>query len=246
MSTDWMAVPDESWHEEISQYLPRLEAAGMVGSRVRNAQHLYWPGVFWPDSPPSRPASIAVRLGIYSVGLFSIARLVRSAVREHWLAGLFVIVPLTTRFLFEIWGALHFAQVTLSALLQGGDLAPLERRAMRLMLGSRSHVLLPWGQASEESSFNVAEFVRTLRDVCPDAEDLYAFLSEASHPSFVQNTYFQMAGPPAPNWRNARFREHAHALLNKTLEIVEIASEGTEDDLLVILEEGTRFIQASS
>jgi len=246
MSTDWMALPREPWHEEISQYVPRLEAASTIGPRVNNAQHLYWPGVFWPDSPPSRPASIAVTLGVYSVSLFSISQLVRSAVREHWLAGQFVIIPLTTRFLFEIWGALHFAQITLHALIKGGDLDRLARRVTRLALGSRAHVLLPWGQASSQRSLNVAELVRTLRDVCPDGEDLYAFLSEASHPNFVQSTYFQMMGPPAPNWSNSRFREHAHALLNKTLGIFEIASEGTEDDLLVILEEGTRFIEASS
>jgi hypothetical protein len=194
MPSEWRVVPKDSWRAEIAQYLPRLESATAVDPAVAAALSSSLPGVFWPDVEPPRAAAIASRLVNYAVNLFGVARQVRAIAREQWLSGLLVIVPLTTRFVFESWGAVHFARLTLSRLIQKGDLEREEERTDRLTFGSRSEVRLPWGGVASGQSFNVLDFVRGLTDERSDAEDLYNFLSEASHPNFLQNSYFQMAG----------------------------------------------------
>ncbi len=153
-----------------------------------------------------------------------------------------MVVPLNTRFIFETWGAIHFARTTLSRLIEEGDIAREEKFTNRLTFGARSQVMLPYGGMVEERSISVMEFIRCLKDIREDAEDLYNFLSEASHPNLFQNLYFQMAGPPISNWDNAGFREHVHGLLERTLTALEAATGGMETDVVTILGKGTDYI----
>lgn len=243
LPSEWILVPKDTWREETARYKLRLDAAVAVDAAATNALSSYWPGVFWPESQPPPEAAIASRLATYAVNLFAMACQVRSIVRDQWLAGLFLVVPLNTRFVLEAWGAIHFARLTLDRLVQEGDLKREEQRTNRLTFGARSQVRLPWGGIADMQSFNVLEFVRGLTDVRPDAEELYNFLSEASHPNMIQNFYFQMAGPPISNWDNQAFNNHGHSLLNRTLEAFEASARGMEQDVAMLLKNGTQYIR---
>ena len=168
---------------------------------------------------------------------------IRGIVRDHWLSGQFVVVPLNARFVLETWGAIHFARLTLERLVHEGDVEREEERTNRLTFGARSPVQLPWGGVTDTQSFNVLEFIRGLKDERSDAEELYNFLSEASHPNMIQNFYFQMAGPPISNWNNEKFKQHGHSLLNKALEAFEASTRGMEQDVVIVLKEGTDYIR---
>lgn len=239
-------MPSKPWPKELMRYVPRIESAAIIGTKVEDALRTYWPGVFWPENPLPERSSTAIGIVIYSIGLFSAVRQVRSTIRDQWRTGSLVVVPLSTRFLFEMWGAIHFSRLTLGRLMVHDALDQATGRAVRLLLGSRSGVGLPWGGVSGQRSLNVLDFIRALGDTCPNAEEFYAFLSDTSHPSFVQNLWFHMAGPPIANWGNALFSEHVHGLLEKTLSAFELASHGTEDDVIAILDEGTRLVQTAS
>jgi len=160
-------------------------------------------------------------------------------VNEQWVSGFFAVVPLTTRFVFETWGAVHFARLTLARLIQEGDLDREEDRTNHLTFGSRSEVHLPWSGVASGRSFNVLDFIRNVADARPDAEDPYNFLSEASHPNFLQNAYFQMAEPPISNWDKELFKGLAHNLLTKTLDAYATSTRGMETDVVFMLRDGT-------
>ncbi len=240
----WHSVSVGSWRREIQRYLSRLDAASTISPDTVEAFSRLYPRNFWYETPPSRRAALACRTVIYSANLFSIAIQLRRVIREQWLAGLFLIVPLNTRFFFEIWGGIHFARTTLIRLMREPDLDREELRINRLTHGSRTGVLLPGaGEGfSQERSFNVLDFIDGLDDVSADARSLYDFLSEASHPNFIQNTYFQIAGDPISNWDNEAFNTHGHSLLDRTLAAFEMAASGADSDLVALLEEGSSYI----
>jgi hypothetical protein len=243
MDSEWILVPNESWREETAPYRSRLETAASVDPAAIDAMTAYWPGVLWPNGVPPPQVSVVSRLGIYAVNLFGTALQVRRVVRDQWLSGLFVVVPLSTRFVLETWGAIQFARLTFERLLREGNVDREEERTNRLTFGARFPVQLPWGGVTDEKSFNVLEFVRGLSDARVDAEELYNFLSEASHPNMLQHSYFQMAGPPISNWNNAAFKPRGHSLLSKTLEAFEASARGMDQDIVTILRDGTDFIR---
>jgi hypothetical protein len=96
----------------------------------------------------------------------------------------------------------------------------------RLMIGARSEVELPWGGITTEKSIHVLDFVRSLSDVDPEAEDTYTFLCESCHPSYLRLVTWSFTSPELHNWTNDKFRIAAHNLFNRTLEAVEKALQG--------------------
>ncbi len=233
----------DSWREETMRYRSLVETAASVDAAAAGVISAYWPGAFRPDFEPAPQVSIASRLGIYAANLFAMASQVRGVVRDQWLSGLFVVVPLNTRFVLEMWGAIHFARLTLERLVREGDVEREEERTNRLTFGARSPVLLPWGGLADRRSFNVLDFIRGLTDACADSEELYNFLSEASHPNLFQSLYFQMAGPPLSNWNNNAFKQQGHSLLSKTLQAFEASARGMDQDIVTLLKDGTEYIR---
>lgn len=242
VSNKFIITTDESWREEIRKYSTRIESVINLDVNLIDTLKEYWPS-YWRDSKPSRESSVAIKLAVFSISIFSNAIRVVSSVRDQWLTGLFIIVPLNTRFVFETWGAVHYAKNVLITLIEKNDIEKADKLTNRLTFGARSEVLLPFGGKVDEKSLNVMEFIRELKDVRDNAEALYDFLSEASHPNMIQTTYFQMAGPPLSNWGNDRFKEHAHQLLDKTLTALEVAVSGLQVDVLEIIEKSVRYIE---
>jgi hypothetical protein len=245
MARDWTLLPNDSWREEIKRYLQRLEKASSVeASTAEMFSELYQEVFFLKSEPEPLPeARIASRLGAYAGSLFGVATQVRMVVLNQWLSGQFTVVPLNTRFVFEIWGAIHFARRTLERLMKEGDTKREEERIDRLLFGARYPVELPFGTDASLASFNVLGFIDKLEKDRPGAREMYNFLSEASHPNMMQNMWFQLAGPPLANWQNESFKQHGHLLLNKALEAFEAAKGGMEEDVKVILEGGTDYIR---
>ena len=70
------------------------------------------------------------------------------------------------------------------------------------------------------------KFIQHLDKHEPGTKHDYNFLCEACHPSFVQQSYFWMAGSAGDNWTNEVFREHAHDLLEQLILTGERATLG--------------------
>jgi hypothetical protein len=170
---------------------------------------------------------------------------VARAIRDLWVSGLFVVVPLNARFVLESWGGIHYAKRTLERLIREGDVEKAENKANRLTFGARSEVHLPFGGMATENSINILTFIDELHDVKDDARDLYDFLSEASHPNLFQNSYFLLAGPPLANWTNEKFRTHVHTLLDKTVSGLQSSISGIQADFMYLLKQGTEYIDST-
>ncbi len=94
------------------------------------------------------------------------------------------------------------------------------------------------------NSINVMDFVRSLADIYPQAEDVYDFLCESCHPSYLRLTTWSMVGPPLQNWTNEKFRKQGHDLIDKTLYAVEQALEGIAFDAAETLDLSLTYIDA--
>lgn len=239
---------DESWREETGLYLARLISASQMTDEWCADYKKYWPGCFWSTAQPTTGASIAIRLCVYASSVFSSALVVSREIENQWKSGVFVLVPIGVRFLVESWGAIHFARITLERLLRENNIEREEERVNRLTHGSRinknSMVRMPFGGETNKQSFNVMDFIDSLADVGNEPAEGYKFLCEASHPNFVQSTYFRLAGPPLANWANDAYKQHSHQLLNKTVEIMELAMAGIKSDFLHMLEVGTSYVES--
>jgi hypothetical protein len=161
-----------------------------------------------------------------------------------WRSGLFTTISLPARLAYELWGAAHFAWQTLVRMHESGKVDTALATSQRLVLGARSEVLLPWGGATDEKSIHVMDFVRSLADIYPPAEDTYDFLCESCHPSYLRLTTWSLAGPPLQNWTNEKFRQHAHILIDRTLQAFERALEGITLDTTKTLELALPYIEA--
>lgn len=240
-------VVDESWREETGIYLKRLNDALTISDEWGGSFKKYWPGCFFSTHDPTNSAAIALRLGIYATNIFSTSLQASGEIENQWGKGIFVLVPLSARFLLESWGSVHFSRITLTRLIEHNDIEREENRVNRLTHGSildkESKVVLPFGGETDTQSFNVMNFIDSLSDVGDQPKIFYNFLCEACHPNFVQSSYFQLAGPTLPNWSNDSYKELGHQVLEKTVKAIEFASSGIQSDILYILETATQYIE---
>lgn len=239
MSSDWTFAPNDSWRVEIEIYASRLAGLTELREETRFALKEQWPQIWNISTSKERKLddadTVAVRLAIYATTLLSMVTTSTNIVGGLWSSGSFSVVPLNIRYVFENWGAAHFANLILRNMQGSGDVQSAMKRTDKLTYGARSDVLLPWGGKAQEAPFNVMEFIRCLKDVKPDAQDVYAFLSESSHPNQFQNMYFYMAGPPLSNWENETFNKHGHQLLDQALSALEAAFFGIQTDAVDII-----------
>lgn len=232
----------EPWEEETFRYHNRLKR---VLNWKPNLSSLIEK---LPDIPlsymPSTQGSVAIQLSLLVLGYVNFADQAIAAFLTLWRNGRFTTISLPARLMYELWGAAHYARHTIEEMHDSGEVqTPLEK-TKRLMLGVRSEVQLPWGGFSDEKSIHVMDFVRSLVDIYPQAEETYGFLCESCHPSHLRLTTWLMAGHPLQNWTNEKFREHAHSLIDRTLEAVEQALQGIAYDTTKTLELALPYIEA--
>jgi len=190
---------------------------------------------------PSTQGSVAIQLSLFVLGGMTFADQATTAFLTLWRNGIFTTISLPARLMYELWGAAHYARHTIEEMHDSGEVqTPLEK-TKRLLLGVRSEVQLPWGGTSDETSIHVMDFVRSLVDTYPQAEETYGFLCESCHPSYLRLTTWSLAGPPLHNWTNEKFREHGHNLIDRTLEAVE---QGIAYDTTKTLELALPYIEA--
>jgi len=193
---------------------------------------------------PSTQGSVAIQLSLFVLGGMTFADQATTAFLTLCRNGIFTTISLPARLMYELWGAAHYARHTIEEMHDSGEVqTPLEK-TKRLLLGVRSEVQLPWGGTSDETSIHVMDFVRSLVDTYPQAEETYGFLCESCHPSYLRLTTWSLAGPPLHNWTNEKFREHGHNLIDRTLEAVEQALQGIAYDTTKTLELALPYIEA--
>ncbi len=232
----------ELWEEETSRYNERLM---WIRSWLPDFSNLY---ERLPDIPlsygPSSRGTVAINLVLFVLGCMTFTDQAVTVFLNLWRNGLFTTISLPARLMYELWGATHFARHTLSQMHDSGKVDKALAIVQRLTLGARSEVRLPWGGTATESSIHVMDFVRSLADIYPQAENTYDFLCESCHPSYLRLTTWSLAGPPLYNWTNEKFREHGHSLIDRTLQAVEQALDGIALDTTKTLELALPYIDA--
>ncbi len=216
-----------SWKAETSRYVPRLQALPVRISEASSV--LSSLGVTGPRNRSEGIRTILMtQLVLFNIGSLRVAHDLTKAAELLFREGRITSTCLQLRLLFEFWGATAFASALCDRVRDAANLvdaATLKEVVIpisRLIGGSRFPVRLPRGGETNTTSFNVMKFIQHLEKCEPGTEHEYNFLCEACHPSFVQQSYFWMAGSAGDNWTNDVFREHAHALLEQLI----LAGEG--------------------
>lgn len=220
-----------SWNAETSRYLPRFQALPVHISEASSV--LSSLGVTLPLNGSEGIRTILMtQLVLFNISSLRVSHDLTKAAELLFREGRITSVCLQLRLLFEFWGATAFASALCDRVRNAANLedaATLETVVVpinRLIAGSRSPVKLPWGGETRATSYNVMNFIQHLEKCEPGTKREYDFLCEACHPSFVQHSYFWMAGSAGDNWTNEVFREHAHALLEQLISAGEKATLG--------------------
>ena len=146
------------------------------------------------------------------------------------------------RFSLEYWSAVHFARKILDTYARDKNIEEAFRKAGRLTFSAKTPVKLPWGGVTENVAYNILSLIDELAKEHSTAREDYDLLSEASHPNFLQNTYFVMASRTYDNFSNEAFKAHAHELLGRTVAVIEAVSHGVPRDALRTLELAKPFL----
>lgn len=240
MSSNWKIVPKESWRNIVADYSDRIRrirdmAPWDIGYSEKPTDTIPEKCIFSAEDEQLIKQIIQL-LGYFGSSTYFVALQVAQTVLDLWESGQFVVVPLNIRFVFECWGRIHFGSSILHRLIRGGDVKKEYELTERLTFGTRSEIHLPWGgKSSDRKSINIMECVRGLKNIDPDSVNNYDFLSESSHPSFTENSYFQMAGPPLSNWDNKAFEKIAKPLLERCFCILEKSVDGIQKEVFYLV-----------
>lgn len=216
MNNENNLILNELWKDEIKSYLPRLESLLSLDTIYLNTIKDLWPDKVWPsvDRKVDNQGMVAFRIAVFANSILSFSIKVTNLIVELWRRGDFFLVPLNTRFIYESWGAVHYA----GNIFKISDIKKAQSFTSKLLTGvKKAEVYLPDGTKATEEALNVMDYIRALKEVKSDAESIYHFLSSASHPNTIQNEYFLIMGPPISNWGNPLFKKHAHKLLDDVL-----------------------------
>ena len=221
------------WEIETAPYVPRI-ARALDRLKPASAKAKAIPvGPF--SAPLSTEQTIAYHLTLFAnSGLIVVDQLLDN-VGLLWSEGRMVGVSGLVRFGLEYWAAVHFGRGILEAFERDGDIDKAGEKTARLTFSGKTPVALPWGGTTSNMAFNILTFIDKLSAYEPEARALYDFLSEASHPNFLQNTYLIMSSRRYDNFGSEAFRAHAHSLLERTLVTVEKTAAGTAEDVAAIL-----------
>jgi hypothetical protein len=231
-SSGWRIVPKESWKTVVAEYADRIAAIRKldpwnVTVPDKRADDLSLKQCIFSPSDDPQMIFVLRRLCLFALNSGFVAFQASQTVVNLWEHGQFIVVPLNTRFILECWSRVHFAKKLAEKVLSGGDLDVAEEKIQRLTFGTRSEAHLPWGGThSEIKSIHINDCLRSLTDVNSSIMDSYNFLSESSHPSFTENGYFQMAGPPISNWDNKAYEAIMRPMLERCFSLLEQAVFG--------------------
>lgn len=227
------------WKTETSRYNDRLQVI-KKWTPIENRSILS----NFPDIPleykPCIEEMEAIRATLYITNQAAFAQESTKAFGLLWDKGLFNTIFLSARLIYEIWGSVHYTHNCIKEMNDNFEVT--KSKIMRLIMGSRSNVELPWYGTSSVKSIHIMDFIRSLNDVCPEAEENYNFLCEACHPNFIRQFNLYAMGPNIDNWDNKKFNNQAHKLLNQTLFIIETAHAGIALDIKESLELTIPFI----
>ena len=238
MKAEWQIVPDDSWKPILEEYKERIS----IIRQLAPFKHKYSKESFSGSAPKCpletyddpRTLSILERLRLFGGVTALLAVQVAQTICDLWESGSFILVPLNTRFLLESWARVHYANDIIIKLVNTSDIEKADERTERLTFGSRVESTLPWGEAVEVKSIHINDCIRTLGDVYPEYQSDYDYLSESSHPSFLENTYFMLAGPPMANWKNESYKKMMKPKLDKCFLILENSVVGIIQDWSII------------
>lgn len=239
MHENYIVVPSDSWKNEIQRYLNRLEELSYVRPEIKLFYQNYWLKNMWPGTWSGEYERAVIFIATFSNRLFSQASVFSHLTVRLWTEGHLFAVPLNTRFIFESWGAIHYAM----NLLDNPNKEKIPQLAENIFMGAyKAMVELPTGGIATAQCPNVMEYIRALEDVEPDAQEIYSFLSSASHPNSLQNTYFEMMSSHFSAWGGKRFDEHAHALLEKVISAHKKSYCSLQVDLGIIIKKAATIL----
>jgi hypothetical protein len=179
------------WQVETEMYVPRIgKAMDRLAPALAECRKL-------PTPPFSHEPSLEEQL-VYSIALFAqsgatVADQLIDNIGLLWSQGRMVGVSGLTRFAVEYWAAVYFGRNILTNYMADKNLEEAVRKGARLTFSAKTPIRLWWGGESANPAYSVMTFIDRLSAVRPDIKARHDFLSEASHPNFVQNTYFVMA-----------------------------------------------------
>ncbi|HUO88316.1 MAG TPA: hypothetical protein VMU08_04005, partial [Rhizomicrobium sp.] len=144
----------ERWRNEAERYLQRV--AELQGKLDALEEHC---GLLPPAPLSYTPTEIGLlkhQLCILVISCSRSARQLLESIHTLWLAGHFVSASLAIRPLIELSGLLAFARNKVLAKLENPeDLIACKERVARLLVGSKSRVLLPSGDQNKIDVINV-------------------------------------------------------------------------------------------
>lgn len=221
------------WQVETEIYVPRIgKALDLLASPLAECRKL-------PKAPFSHKPSIEEQF-VYSIALFAqngaiVADQLIDNIGLLWRQGRMIGVSGLARFAVEYWAAVYFGKNILTDYMADKNLEKAVRKGARLTFSAKTPVRLWWGGETANPAYSVMTFIDRLSAVRPDIKASYDFLSEASHPNFVQNTYFVMASRVYDNFSNDTFKAYAHEILERTVSIIETVAEGLAADVIEII-----------
>lgn len=176
---------------------------------------------------PSNNGLVGLTLALHNRGVLQIANEMVLAIEVLWNAKLITAMALPARLLLELWASAAFGADLATRLGDPAGHSETFDRAVELLLGTRHEAPLAWsGEPSKIEGVRVKNMLKVLEAHRPETRDDYAFLSEASHPNQLQQTYLFMAGARGDNWSNATFAAYAEGWLSRLLDIVELSMAG--------------------
>ena len=227
--SEWRAIFDSSnsWKDIIDTYNDRLNLLRDVMPETSNAFDATRDIPMYGTDGDSDRSRLVSSIYIYACAQFNVSRQAVNAIITMWKDGLFILLPLNTRYVLEVWSAMHYAHKLFMKTTNGYNLDELRINIQKLTLGARSNTWEYWG-TSDAKSHNIMKFIQHLDKDENGVEDQYNFLSEASHPNLVQSGYLQLMGPPISKWNEAAFKENAIPLLDRTLCCLESSDKGIQ------------------
>jgi hypothetical protein len=219
----------KNWQTETIVYLPRLEAA----LRRIDLQPPFPKNI--PPTPFDTPPSL-LQAVIYSAATFYELDWYRTretieAITMLWRKGYVSAAASLIRPVFELWGATHYMTEQLRIFYRNKNIDRLAQVVRRLATGARSEVLLPWGTPTTEQPIHVLDTIRSLSAVFPDAMTAYEALCESTHANQPRYLEWWFLGKTGDNWTNKTVQTRGHALIIKTIDIMEKVTTGIKTEI---------------
>ncbi|MFX0113011.1 MAG: hypothetical protein ACFFB3_00535 [Candidatus Hodarchaeota archaeon] len=222
MSLHKLIDQDELFKELNSRYQPRLNriekwTPGFSLNLVKEIPNIPL------EYSPSSEGLVAIKLAPFVTSCIVFAKEAITSFVLLWRNRQFLTFIFPARLLFEIWASTYYAKKILSEMKETGNVKNALEESDRLVLGTLSEVIAPWGEKPLEiASIRTDRKISTLKEIYPKADVSWGFLSESVHLSFIQLIYWFSINFNT----NPIFKQHIHELMDQTLELIEQSLEG--------------------